>query len=194
MIKKWGWVVLLFLAGVVFARVVLMPPDDAKPPVPQIVTDTVFVHDTLTLTEIEVRWRVQTDTINLVQTVTVYDTTRIACQQLKPRRRIIAAVFGETYGDSTLVLSERMSFVNDSLSFQKLTENIYTNGIVRRISIDSVGSHIEWKDFPIQRNSISFFKKVEYILYGVAGYIILDKAAQIGKGSSSDRGSSNEHE
>lgn len=193
MIKKWGWVVLLFLAGAVFARVV-WPPIDPKPPIPVIVTDTIFVHDTLTVKEIETRWRVRTDTVNLVRTVTVFDTTRIACQNLKPRRRIIAAVFGETYGDSTLVLSERMSFVNDSLSFQKLTENIYTNGIVRRISIDSVGSHIEWKDFPTQRNSISLFKKIEYIFYGAVGYIILDKAAQIGKEDSSPRGHSNEYE
>lgn len=185
MIKKWGWVVLLFLAGAVFARVV-WPPIDPKPPIPVIVTDTVFVHDTLTEKEIEVRWRVKTDTINVVQTVTVFDTTRIACQDMKPRRRIIAADFGETYGDSTLVLSERLSFVNDSLSFQNLIENIYTNGIVRRISIDSEGTHIEWKDFPTRGNSISFFKKVEYILYGVGGYIILDKAAQIGKGSSNE--------
>ena len=194
MSKKLGVWVSLILVGLFLSRCVLWPASPPRPmPPPQLVTDTVFVHDTMTVTEYVDRWRVEHDTINLVRTVTVYDTTRIACQSLKPRRRIISAVFGEVYGDSTLVLSETQSFVNDSLAFQRVIENIWTNGMPSRISIDSIGTAIEWRDFPTQDNSISFFKKIEWMLKGIGAYIVIDKAAQIGKGSSSSRGNSDDH-
>jgi hypothetical protein len=164
-----------------------------RPPLPPAKPDTVFV-DRPGPTEVEYRdrWRVERDTINLVRTVVEYDTTFVACQELKPRRRIISAVFGEAYGDSTFVLSERQSFNGDSLEFQLTTEEIYTDGMPARISIDSIGAAIEWRDFPTSNNSTSFFKKLEYALIGIGAYVVVDKIWNSDSGSS-DQGSYDEY-
>lgn len=190
--KTLALVVFLFLAGTLFGRTVLWPPSPPRPPLP-VKTDTVFVHDTMTVKEYIDRWRVERDTINLVRTVTIYDTTLVACQEIKPRRRMVSAVFGEAYGDSTFVLSERMSSRGDSLIFRLFNEEIYTAGMPARISIDSMGASIEWRDFPTQDNSISFFKKIGYMLIGAGAFAVIDRIGDVGQGSS-DRRSSDEYE
>ena len=184
--KTLALVVVLLLGGVAFARIVVWPPSDPRPPLP-VKPDTTYI-DRPGPTQVEYRdrWIVKRDTINLIRTVTIYDTTRVACQDVSPRRRIVSAVFGKAYGDSTFVLSERMSFGNDSLSFQLFNEDIYTGGMPARISTDSIGAVIEWRDFPTQRNSISFFKKVGYMLIGAGAYAVIDGVGEIGQGSRND--------
>lgn len=169
--KQIGLGVFLILAGLFLGRCVLWPPEPPRPPTPT-KTDTVFVSDTVI--EERDRWRVEKDTVLLTQRVTVFDTIRIACRELKPRYYILGAEFGEEYGDTTSVLTESVSFSRDSLNFQNTIEDIYTNGMPRRISIDSTGVGVEWRDFPTQDNSISILEAGKWMGIGIGGYIVVD--------------------
>ena len=123
-------------------------------------TDTVFV--------------VERDTINTVITRTVFDTVRVACQNLERQRRIIAAVFGSTVGDTSLILSELMSFTNDSLTFQQTTERIYMLGMPRRIGTDLEGVTVDWQPFPVERiNSCSIWSRIAHLSVGLGSGILL---------------------
>lgn len=108
----------------------------------------------------------------MTRTVTEYDTIRVACPDLTPKHYILGAVFGEEYGATTSVLTERVSFEGDSLTFQNTEEDIYTDGMPAHISIDSAGPTITWRDFP-NPNSVSIFKKLEYGLIGAGAMAVI---------------------
>lgn len=138
------------------------------------VPETIQVHmpaETLTV------FIVERDTINTVVTRTVFDTVRVACQNLARQRRILAAVFGNTIGDTTLVLSELMSFENDSLTFQQTTERIYMLGMPRRIGTDLEGTTVEWQPFPVVKtNSCSIWTRIAHLTVGLGGGILIGEA------------------
>jgi len=145
-------------------KVVILPavPETVRVNQPR-ETDTIFV--------------VERDTINTVVTRTVFDTVRVTCQNLERQRRILAAVFGRTIGDTTLVLSELMSFENDSLTFQQSTERIYMLGMPRRIGTDLEGATIEWQEFPIvETNSCSIWTRIAHLTVGLGGGILIGEA------------------
>lgn len=166
-----GWI--LFTIGIVwivreqFPKIETVEKIVVLPAVPETIrvnlpgeTDTIFV--------------VERDTINTVVTRTVYDTVRTACQDLQKQRRLIAAVFGSAVGDTSLVLTELMSFEQDSLTFQQTTEKVYMLGMPRRIGTDLEGATIEWQEFPtVKINSCSIWSRIAHLTVGVGSGILL---------------------
>lgn len=133
--------------------------------------ETVLVHMPAETAKVFI---VERDTINTVVTRYVYDTVRVACQDLSPRRRLLSAVFAAKVGDTTKVLSELMSFSDDSLTFQQQTESVYTLGMPRRIGTDLEGATIEWIPFPTEKiNSCSIWTRIAHLTVGAGGGILL---------------------
>jgi hypothetical protein len=151
---------------VVVEKVVVIPavPETIRVNLPG-ETDTIFI--------------VKRDTINTTITRTVYDTVRVECQDLQPRRRIVAASFGSAVGDTALVLTELMSSSNESLVFQQTTESIYSLGIPRRIGTDLEGATIEWQEIPTTTvNSCSLWSRIAHLSLGAAGGIVIGEVFQ----------------
>lgn len=99
--------------------------------------------------------------------VVIFQPDTVACEEITSRTRILSGEFGTEYGDTTSIALERMSYENGSLVFQSTIEKLYSDGMPRRIWIDSGRTKVEWVDFPVIRvNSCSIGTK---LLSGLVG-------------------------
>lgn len=168
----------LIVLGITIGWLVRPRPPSPRPPLPA-KTDTVYVdRPGPTQIELDTLWMPpETVRVNTVFTRIEYDTVRVLCSEVRPRRNIVSAVFGSTYGDSSFVLSELMKYERDSLTFQLVSETIYTNGMPARISSDLDGAVIDWRPFPEPKNSsLSIFDKILWALVGYGGGKVIEAA------------------
>ena len=99
--------------------------------------------------------------------VVIFQPDTVSCEDIETRSRILSAEFGEAYGDTSSVAIESMSSIGGSLVFQSKIEKLYTNGMPRRIWLDSGQTMVEWIDYPVVKvNSCSLGTK---LLSGAVG-------------------------
>lgn len=107
--------------------------------------------------------------------VEVFLPDTIPCEEITSRTRIMSAEFGESYGDTSSVALEKMSYVNGSLVFLSRIERLYTDGMPKRIWTDSEILKVEWVDFPVMKtNSCSIFTKAGWGLIGAGGIKLVE--------------------
>ena len=91
----------------------------------------------------------------------------IPCNEITSRTRIMSAEFAQEYGDTSSVALETMSYTEGSLVFRSTIERLYTDGMPRRMWIDSGRVKVEWVEYPVIRvNSCSIGKT---LLSGLVG-------------------------
>lgn len=91
----------------------------------------------------------------------IFQPDTVPCQEVESRSRIMSADFGEKYGDTTSVAIESMSYANGSLVFRSSIERLYTDGMPKRIWLESGQTKVEWIEYPVVRvNSCSIGTKV----------------------------------
>lgn len=99
--------------------------------------------------------------------VVVFQPDTVACEEITSRTRIMSAEFGMEYGDTASIALETMTYENGSLVFRSKIERLYSDGMPRRIWIDSTRTKVEWVDYPVIRvNSCSIGKT---LLSGLVG-------------------------
>ena len=163
----------LVMVGVVIGAFVLGWLSRPKPPPPRppypVKTDTLYV--TAPSIPEKVQKLVFTPgadvPVPVRYEVAIFDTVSVPCAEIAPRRRILSAEFGKSYGDTTLVASELMTSSGNSLVFRSQIESLYTDGIPLRIWNELDGIRIEWQEIPeIRINSCSIGTK---LLSGLVG-------------------------
>jgi hypothetical protein len=99
--------------------------------------------------------------------VVIFQPDTVPCNEVSSRTRIMSAEFSQEYGDTSSVALEEMRYDNGSLVFQSKIERLYTDGMPRRMWIDSGRVKMEWVEYPVIRvNSCSIGKT---LLSGLVG-------------------------